>query len=35
MDTNFIISLDSFADVNEFANKIVQLKSEIDLSSEG
>ena len=34
MDTNFIISLDSIADVNAFANTIAHFKSEIDLSSE-
>ena len=33
MDTNFIISLDSIADVNAFANTIAHFKSEIDLSS--
>ena len=31
MDTNFIISLDSIADVNAFANTIAHFKSEIDL----
>ena len=33
MDTNFIISLESIADVNAFANTIAHFKSEIDLSS--
>lgn len=33
MDTNFIISLDSIADVNAFANTIAHFNSEIDLSS--
>ena len=33
MDTIFIISLDSMADVNAFANTIAHFKSEIDLSS--
>ena len=33
MDTNFIISLNSIADVNAFANTIAHFKSEIDLSS--
>ena len=33
MDTNFIISLDSIADVNALANTIAHFKSEIDLSS--
>ena len=33
MDTSFIISLDSIADVNAFANTIAHFKSEIDLSS--
>lgn len=30
MDTNFIISLDSIADVNAFANTIAHFKSEIE-----
>lgn len=33
MENNFIISLDSIAEVNAFATMIAHFKSEIDLSS--